>query len=187
MLLATNWWAVALRGVAAIIFGILTFAFPGITLELLVLWFGVYAIFDGIFNLLAAWRHPDPAQRWWVLAIEGIVGIAAGGLTFIWPAITAVVLLFLIAVWAIVTGILEIAAAVRLRRAIAGEWLLALMGVLSVFFGFLLILAPVAGALAVVWWIGAYALLFGILMVALALRLRALTPRIGSGGVLRHA
>lgn len=187
MILANNWWAVALRGVAAIIFGILTFVFPGITLELLVLWFGVYAIFDGVLNLIAAWRHHDPAQRWWVLAVEGLAGIAAGVLTFIWPAITTVVLLFLIAAWAIVTGILEIAAAVRLRRVIAGEWLLALMGILSVFFGFLLILAPVAGALAVVWWIGAYAFVFGILMVALAFRLRRLSPRLGSGSVLRHA
>ncbi len=170
--LARNWWTLALRGLLAILFGLAAFAWPGITLAVLVLLFGAYALVDGVFAIVAAVRTAERRGHWWVLLLEGLAGITAGILTFLWPGITAFVLLYLIAAWAIVTGVLEIIAAVRLRREIEGEWLLALSGVASVVFGLLLAVFPGAGALAVVWIIGAYALVFGLLLVALGFRLR---------------
>jgi uncharacterized membrane protein HdeD (DUF308 family) len=175
--LARNWWVVFLRGLAGIIFGLITFFEPGISLAALVLLFGAYALVDGVLSIATAVRRRG-ADRWWLLLLEGIAGILAGLATFIWPAITAIVLLYLIAAWALVTGVLEIAAAIRLRKAITGEWLLALSGIASVILGVLLIIAPGPGALAVVIWIGAYAFIFGALLVALSFRLRSLrTPR----------
>jgi uncharacterized membrane protein HdeD (DUF308 family) len=175
IVLTRNWWLLALRGVAAIVFGALAFAMPLITLTALVLLFGAYAFVDGVFNVVAAVTVPPGVRRWWPLLIEGIVSIAAGVLTFFFPAITALGLLFLIAAWAVVTGVFEIAAAVRLRKAITGEWLLLLSGILSVLFGMLLFLFPGAGALAVVWWIGAYAIVFGAMLLGLAFKLRSLS------------
>jgi uncharacterized membrane protein HdeD (DUF308 family) len=168
-LLARHWWALALRGVFAVLFGLLTFLIPGITLLTLVLLFGAYAILDGIFDIVSAVRAPG---RHWPLVLEGVVGIIIGILTFLWPGITTMVLLYLTAFWAIFTGVLEIVAGIRLREVIANEWLLILMGVLSVLFGFLILIFPGAGALAIVIWIGAYALLFGIMLIALAFLLR---------------
>jgi len=168
-LLARHWWALALRGVFAVLFGLLTFLIPGITLLTLVLLFGAYAILDGVFDIISAVRAPG---RHWPLVLEGVVGIIIGILTFIWPGITTMVLLYLIAFWAIFTGILEIVAGIRLREVIANEWLLILMGVLSVLFGFLILIFPGAGALAIIIWIGAYSLLFGIMLIALAFLLR---------------
>jgi uncharacterized membrane protein HdeD (DUF308 family) len=167
--LATNWWALALRGLVAVLFGLLTFILPGITLVTLVLLFGAYALADGIFNVIAFFRV---ASHQWALLVEGVIGIIAGILTFALPAITAIVLLYLIAFWAIFTGIFEIIAGIRLRKAITNEWLLLVMGVLSVLFGVLILFAPGAGALAIVLWIGAYALVFGVFLLALAFRLR---------------
>ncbi len=168
-LLARHWWALALRGVFAVLFGLLTFLIPGITLLTLVLLFGAYAILDGIFDIVSAVRAP---VRHWPLVLEGVVGIIIGILTFLWPGITTMVLLYLIAFWAIFTGVLEIVAGIRLREVIANEWLLILMGVLSVLFGFLILIFPGAGALAIIIWIGAYSLLFGIMLIALAFLLR---------------
>src|SRR5579884_3566768 len=167
-----HWWALAVRGVAAIIFGLLTFFAPGITIAVLVLWFGAYALVDGIFSIVAALRMPDGHSRWGSLLVEGVVGIAAGIVTFLWPAITTAALIFLIAGWAIVTGILEIAAAIRLRRIITGEWALIALGALSILFGLFLAVAPLAGALAIALWIGVYAIIFGALMLVLAFRMR---------------
>jgi uncharacterized membrane protein HdeD (DUF308 family) len=170
--LTRNWSWIVLRGVVAILFGILTFFNPGITLAALVLLFGAYALVDGIFMAGSAIlnRHGEP--RWMALLIGGLFGIAAGLVTFFTPAITAVALIALIAVWAIVLGVAEIAAAIRLRKEITGEWLFVLAGVLAVAFGVMLFAAPEAGALAMVLWIGAYALVTGILLVAFGLRLR---------------
>jgi len=169
-LLARRWWALALRGVIAVLFGLLTFFIPGITLISLVLLFGLYAILDGIFDIVSAMKAPG---HHWPLLVEGIVGIVAGLVTFMWPAITAMVLVYLIAFWAILTGLLEIVAGIRLREVIANEMLLILMGVISTLFGILIIIFPGAGALAIVIWIGAYALVFGIILIALAFRLRS--------------
>jgi uncharacterized membrane protein HdeD (DUF308 family) len=174
IVLATNWWALLLRGVVAVIFGIVTFFVPGLTLAALVLWFAVFVIIEGIFNLIAAAKAPAGQKRWWSLLLAGLVSIAAGVVTVMRPAITGLFLLYLIAAWAIITGVLQIAAAVRLRRQIAGEWLLGLSGALSIAFGVLLYAYPVAGALAVAWIIGAYAFVWGIVLIALAFRLRGL-------------
>ena len=168
-LLARNWWALALRGFVAVIFGLLTIFVPGMTLAVLVLLFGAYALVDGVFNVIAVFRT---ASRHWALLIEGVIGILAGILTFAWPAITALALLYLIAFLAIFTGVLEIMAGIRLRKAITNEWMLLLMGALSLLFGIFVLFAPGAGAVAIVLWIGAYALVFGVFMIALAFRLR---------------
>ncbi len=171
-LLTMNWWALAIRGVFAVLFGVLAFVWPGLTLTVLVLLFGAYAIADGLFAIVAALSSSDRAARWWTLLLQGVLGVIAGLVTFLWPGITTLFLLYLIAFWAIFTGGFQIAAAIRLRKELTGEWLLALGGAASIAFGVLLLLFPGAGALAVVWWIGAYAIVFGVLLLTLALRLR---------------
>ena len=170
--LARNWWALALRGLLAVLCGLLAFALPGLTLAALVILFGAYSLVDGIFALITAVRAAEAHERWWLFVLEGLAGVAAGLITFMWPGITALVLLFLIAWWAIITGIFEIAAAVRLRKEITGEWALALGGVASVIFGLVLLFRPGVGALAVIWLIGTYAVVFGLLLLLLAFRLR---------------
>jgi uncharacterized membrane protein HdeD (DUF308 family) len=169
--LARNWGLILLRGILAIIFGVLAFVWPGITLISLVLLYGAFAFMDGILAIAAAVRGGLPAPRWW-LALIGIFGIAAGILTVLWPQITALVLLLFIAGWAIATGIMQIIGAIKLREEIDDEWLLIAGGVLSVVFGVLLALWPGAGALAMVLVIGSFAIMFGILEVLFALRLR---------------
>jgi len=175
VLLVRNWWAVALRGVAAILFGIMAFAVPGLTLTALVFLFGAYALVDGVLNIVAAVRGRHVGRPAWVLLFEGVVSVAAGLVAFFLPDVTALALLYLIAAWAVLTGVLEVVVAVRLRRRIHGEWWLALSGALSVTLGVLIMMAPGAGALALVLWIGAFAIVFGVLLVALAFRLRRWT------------
>jgi len=172
-ILTRNWWALALRGLAAILFGIAALVVPHITLAVLIALFGAYALVDGVFALIAAGRAAERQTRWWPLALEGVVGIVVGILTFAWPGVTALILLYFIAYWAIITGVFELIAAIRLRQEISGEWLLGLGGVLSVIFGLLLIIFPGAGALTIVWLIGLYSLIFGVALVALGLRLRS--------------
>src|SRR5947209_5567609 len=172
---ADHWWAFALRGVAAVIFGILAFVWPGVTLAVLVLFWGAYALVDGILTLVGAFRTGQDHR--WVLMIEGVVGIAAGIVTFIWPGLTALVLVYIIAVWALITGVLEVIAAIRLRHVIENEWWLVLSGILSLIFGIALVIAPGAGALALIWLIAAYAIIFGVLLLGLALRLRGVSQR----------
>jgi uncharacterized membrane protein HdeD (DUF308 family) len=149
------------------------FFWPGITLTALVFIFAAYAITDGIFSIAAVINATQKESKWWALLLEGILGISAGLLTILVPGITALVLLYTIAIWAILTGVLELVTAIRLRREIEGEWLMAFSGIASMVFGVILFLFPGAGALAVVWWIGAYALIFGVLLLALAIRLRS--------------
>ena len=173
-----NWWAIALRGVVAILFGIALFAWPEIGLVVLVALFGAFALIDGIFALVSAVRRAREHERWGALALTGITGILAGLLAWLWPGITAIALTFLIGAWAIITGILQIAAAIELRKSIRGEFWLGLAGAISILFGVLLFVWPAAGALAVVWLIGAYALIFGITLLALGFRLRGLGRRI---------
>ena len=170
--LARNWGWVALRGLIAILFGVFTLMRPGITLVTLVVLFGAFALADGVFMVVSAVMNRHGEARWGTLLLGGMLGIAIGVVTFLWPGITAVALLALIAVWAIFTGLAEISAAIQLRRVITGEWLLILAGLLGVAFGILLIARPAVGAIAVVFWIGSYAILAGILQLALSLRLR---------------
>ena len=170
--LSRNWWALALRGLAAIVFGVLAFVWPGITLWALVLLFGAYMLVDGIFAIVAAVRAAGREARWWLLLVEGVLGVLALLVAFLLPGITALALLYLVAAWAIFTGILQIVGAVRLRREIEGEWALILGGVLSVIFGVLLAVLPGPGILALVWLIGAYAVVSGVLLIVLAFRVR---------------
>lgn len=172
--LVQNWWVVLLRGIVGVLFGIATFVAPGLSLAALVLLFGAYAFADGILAVVTAIRHRHGSgMSWGMVLLQGLLGIAAGAVTLLWPGITALVLLYLIAGWAIVTGAFEVAAAIHLRRVLEHEWLLVLSGFFSVALGVLLMAFPVSGALVVVLWIGAYALVSGALLIALAVRLRS--------------
>jgi len=170
--IARNWWALVLRGLLGIGLGVITFVWPGITLASLVILFGIYAFIDGVLAGIAAVRALERHERWGALLIEGIAGILTGIVAFVWSAITTVVLVFIVGAWAIVTGVFEIAAAMKLRKHVSGEWLLAVTGIASVIFGALILFAPLVGALVLAIWIGAYAFVFGGLMIALGFRLR---------------
>ncbi|WP_339460264.1 HdeD family acid-resistance protein [Nodularia spumigena] len=171
--LARNWWTVALRGAIAIIFGLAALFWPDITLTALIFIFAAFVLVSGVLLAIAAFRDGLTHTHGWLMLLEGAIGIAVGIMAFIWPGITALVLLYLIAAWAIVTGVLEIIAAIQVRKEIQNEWLLAIAGITSVLFGVLLLVWPLAGALAILWIIGAYAIIFGILLLILAFRLRS--------------
>lgn len=173
-MIVRNWWMYAVRGVAAVIFGILALIWPGQALLALVLLFGAYALVDGMFAVVAGFASRRTFDRWWAVLLEGIAGIILGVLVFIWPNITALVLVYLIGAWAIITGIFEVIAAIQFRRVITGEWAMILGGLLSIVFGILLFVFPGAGAVSVVWVIGIYAIVFGILEIVFAFRLRGL-------------
>ena len=166
-----NWWALVLRGVAGVIFGLAAFFLPGLTLHVLVLLFGAYALVSGAFTVATGAIAATGNDRSWVLLLQGVAGMAAGLVAFFLPGITAVLLLYIMAGWAI-AGILEIVAAIRLRRELTGEWLLVLSGLASVAVGVLLALWPGTGALALVWLVGAYAFVSGVMLIALGVRLR---------------
>jgi len=172
--LSRNWWILAVRGVAAILFGVLAFVWPGLTLLTLVYLFGAYALINGVLAFVVAFRRTSGTRPSGSLIFEGLISIAASVIAFMVPGITALALVVLIATWAIVSGIFEIVAAVRLRRVISNEWLLVLAGIASILFGVLIVLWPGAGALALVWWIGAFTLIFGALLISLAFRVRRL-------------
>lgn len=184
---ARNWWAFILRGVFAIIFGILAFAVPGLTLEFLVFLYGFYALLDGIFAIVSAVRAAGQGQRWIFLLVEGILGIAAGIISIVWPAITALVLVFIIAFWAILTGIMEIMAAIRLRREINNEWALGIAGVISIIFGIVMLVWPGSALLSFVWLIGVFAVIFGIMFIVTGWRLKGMNDRLGGSGHLTPA
>jgi len=169
--LARNWWLLLLRGVCAIAFGVLAFVWPGATLLTLVLLYGAYALADGVLAIAAAVMGGPSAPRWW-LAVVGLLGIAAGVVTLLLPGMTALLLLLFIAAWAVATGVMQIVGAVRLRKEIDNEWWLIGGGVLSILFGIVLAVQPGAGALALLYVIGAYAIVYGIMLVSFALRLR---------------
>lgn len=175
--LARNWWLILLRGICAMVFGVLTFIWPGVTLLTLVLLYGAFALADGIFALSAAVTGNTPTPRWW-LAIVGLLGIAAGAMTLLWPGLTAVVLQVFIACWAIATGAIQVIGAIQLRKEIENEWLLIAGGLLSIAFGVILVTQPSVGALALLYVIGSYAILYGLLLVWFALRLRNHTHQV---------
>ncbi len=171
--LSQHWWLVVLRGVLAILFGILAFVWPAITLLTLVIIFGVYAIVDGVAAIVTGLMRTRESPRWWAFLLEGMIDIAAGLIALILPELTTLILIYMIASWAAITGILEIVAAIRLRNEITNEWMLGLAGLVSIALGVLLFFQPAAGGLAIVWTIAAYALIFGILLVILGFRLRS--------------
>jgi uncharacterized membrane protein HdeD (DUF308 family) len=178
-----NRWLFGLRGVLAVLFGLLAFIWPGATAVALVFLFAAYAMIDGILSIAAAVRNRETNDRWWLGLLEGLVDIAAGVIAFLFPGMAAIAAVFVIAVWAIITGILEIAAAVRLRQEINNEWALGLTGLISVVLGVILVINPGTGLVGLVWAIASYAVVFGLLMIYLAAsagRL-ALTGTTGSG------
>jgi uncharacterized membrane protein HdeD (DUF308 family) len=181
ILLAKNWWAFVLRGVVAILLGVITFLSPGITFGALVLLFGAYALVDGVLSIAGAWRAHRSNERWGALLLGGLAGIVTAMITVAWPEITALALVLIVAAWALVTGVFEIVAAIRLRKYITGEWLLGLAGIASIVFGILIAMVPVAGALVIALWIGAYATVFGVMLVALGFRLRKFTRTLDAG------
>ncbi len=173
--LARTWWLVLIRGLAAILFGLLALFWPGITVLVLVVFFGAYAIVNGVFSILSAFRHETQSRVWTI--ISGIIGILAGVVAFLWPGITLLVLLYVIAFWAIFTGVAEIMDGIRLRKEIDNEWTLILAGALSVIFGILLLIWPGPGMLSLVWLIAIFAILYGIALVALSFRVKKMVPK----------
>jgi uncharacterized membrane protein HdeD (DUF308 family) len=167
-----NWWALALRGVTAIVFAALAFSWPGLTALALVLLFGAYAAVDGVFALTAAMRAAHRHGRSAALLIEGVLDFVIAAICFAWPATALVAVVYLIAIWAILTGIVLVGAGITLLR-LSGEWLLVLAGCLSIVLGIALFASPVAGVVAISWWFGIYALLFGLAMLAVAFRIRS--------------
>ena len=177
-ILTRNWWMYAVRGVVAVIFGVVALIWPGQTLQALVLVFGAFALVDGIFAIIAGIAFRRYFERWWAVLLEGVAGVVFGLLTFFWPNITALVLVYFIAAWALITGIFEIVAAIQFRRVITGEWMMILSGLLSILFGVLLFVFPGAGAVSVIWLIGIYAIVFGISEIIFAFRVRGLRGKL---------
>lgn len=176
-LLSKNWWKFVARGVCAIVFGVLAFAWPGITLLTLVILFGVFALIDGIFSIITAISMRKTMEDWWVLLLKGLAGISIGLITYFAPGVTAFALILYIAVWSLVTGVLELVVAIRLRKVVQGEFWLILSGIASIAFAFLLLARPGVGALSILWIIAIYAIIFGILLVALGFKLRGLKSK----------
>jgi uncharacterized membrane protein HdeD (DUF308 family) len=162
-----------IRGIVGVAVGVIAFTWPGITIAALVMVFGAYAIVDGITNLFLGFSRKGPRGQTWAHVLQGIFGIAAGVLTFVWPGITALVLVAFIGAWAILTGVMEVIAAIRLRRVITGEWMLILSGAMSVLFGILVLAFPGAGAISISWILGIYAAAAGFLLIGLSVRLRS--------------
>ena len=173
-LLSRYWWTLVVRGIFAVIFGILAFAWPGLTLVTLVILFGAYAFVDGIFAIVGAIGGWGERDDHWLLLLGGLLGVGVGIMTFRAPGITTLLLLIYIAAWALATGILEIVAAIRLRKEIKGEWWLILSGIASIVFALLLMTFPAVGALGLLWLIAIYAVVFGAILIALGLKLRGL-------------
>lgn len=170
-LLARNWWAMALRGAFAILFGLAAVVLPFTTIEALVLLFAAYMLVDGVFAIVAGIRAAARHERWGLLILEGIVDLVAGAAALALPGLTILIAVTLLGIWSVVTGALMLAAAWRLHGGY-GRWLLALSGLVSIGWGVLLWLSPVTGALVLTWWLGGYALVFGVLLLALAFHLR---------------
>lgn len=169
---ARNWWLVILRGILAILFSVAAFAWPQVTIVLMVWMFGIYAILAGLVSVRTGLSRTKTSSRWWAFLLDGLVRIAVGVMALIWPDLATLAIVLLIASWAILTGILEIAAAIRLRYEITSEWLLGLGGIISIVLGVLLLIQPLAGGIAIIWTIAAYAMIFGVLLIVFGFRLR---------------
>lgn len=179
--LPSRWGWVVTRGVIGVLFGLVAFSRPGAMAFSIVLLFGCFAFAAGIATVIAAARSGRQGDSWGALLLEGLLGIAVGAVALLWPASTALAFVWLIGVWAIATGILELVSAIKLRKVINHEWALGIAGVLSVAFGLLMFYRPLAGGLAVVWWLGAYALLTGVMMIVVGFRLRSLQRTVHGG------
>jgi uncharacterized membrane protein HdeD (DUF308 family) len=171
-LLAQNWWAVALRGVFAILFGLVALFMPGVTMLSLVLFFAAYMLVDGVFSIISAVRAARNHERWGLLVLEGLVDIAVGVIAFAWPGLTVVFFVTLMGFWSLVTGVLEIVAAFKLHTSYGRGWLI-FSGVVSILFGLALLIGPLIGAVVLTWWLGAYAMVFGITLLVLGFKLKS--------------
>ena len=178
--LSRYWWTFILRGVLAILFGIIAFVSPPTTIAVLVLLFGAWALVDGVFHIAAAVQDRSRNRSFWLAVFEGAVSIIAGAIALVFPGLAAASLLLLISAWSIITGVAEVVLAIRLREQLTGEFWLAIGGILSILFGVLLFLFPTSGAITIVWIIGAFAIVFGISMIALGWRLRAVHQRVAA-------
>ena len=172
MVLVRNWWALGLRGLAAIVFGLIAFLAPGFMALWLAFLFGAYALVDGVFSIIAGIRAAERHERWWPFALEGLASILVGVIALVMPVAAALALVYLVSAWAILTGVFRISAAIRLRREIQGEWMLILNGALSVLLGVLIVRRPGAGLITLMWVLGVYAMVYGIVLVGLAFKLR---------------
>jgi uncharacterized membrane protein HdeD (DUF308 family) len=170
--LADGWWAVGLRGILGILFGLICLLTPGVAVQVFVILFAAYMLVDGVFAIISGIKAARNGERWGLLILEGIVDLAAGAVAVLWPAITLIALIWLVAVWAVVSGVLMLSAAFSLNLD-HGRWWLALGGIASVIFGVLLVIEPLIGAVVLTIWIGAYALVFGIFLLILAFQLHA--------------
>ena len=173
MEISRNWWVLLMRGILAVIFGILALTKPGVTLAVLVMFFGTYYLVDGAFSIVTSLTAPKGYRGWMWLLVSGIAGVIIGLLTFFMPHMTALVLLYYFIAWLIVTGLMQVVAGIRLRKQISGEFFLIAGGILTVVFGLYLLVNPGVGALAVIWLIGAYAIVFGVIMIIVSFRLRS--------------
>ncbi|CAE6909404.1 conserved membrane protein of unknown function [Pseudomonas marincola] len=169
-ILSDTWWMLLVRGVIAILFGVLTWIQPGISLAALVILFGIYSLTDGVLGIWTAISGRKEDDHWWAFLLWGLVGVGIGVLTLTAPGITTVALMFYIAIWAIASGVMQVVTAIRLRREIKGEWLLILAGAASILFGVIMVAQPLAGALTLLWLIATYAVVFGVIMVVLAFK-----------------
>jgi uncharacterized membrane protein HdeD (DUF308 family) len=170
-LLAENWWAIALRGVVAILFGVIALLMPGLTIEAFVLLFAAYMLVDGVFSFVAGVRAARHRERWGALILQAILDLIAAAIAIFVPIATILAFVYLNAAWAIVSGVLMLSAVSRLHRT-HGKWILALGAILSLVWGVLLVMAPIPGIIVMTWWIGAYAVIFGGALIVLAFRLK---------------
>ncbi len=177
--LSRYWRLLLLRGIVAILFGALAFLWPGITLTTLVLFFGAYIFVSGAFLIINAVGSRKEKDDWWLLLIEGFLGVVIGIMTAFVPGITGIALLIYIAAWALAVGVLELTAAIRLRKVVTGEWWLAVGGVVSIIFALMLMLFPAAGALGLIWLIGTYACLFGAIQIFLGFKVHKVAEKLG--------
>jgi uncharacterized membrane protein HdeD (DUF308 family) len=182
MVLVRNWWALAIRGLAAILFGLIALLAPGFVALWLALLFGAYALVDGVFAIVAGLRAAERHERWWPFALEGLASIVVGVIALVMPVAAALALLYFVSAWAILTGVFRISAAIRLRKEIQGEWMLILNGAFSVLLGILIVRRPAVGVVTLVWVLGAYAMVYGIMLVGVAFRLRSHGQRGGASG-----
>jgi uncharacterized membrane protein HdeD (DUF308 family) len=177
------WWMLLIRGIVAVLFGILAITWPGLTLATLIIFFGAFALVHGVFAVIGSIAGRKEADDWWLVLLEGILGIIIGIMTFAWPALTGLVLAYFIAAWALINGILRIYGAIKLRRVIEGEWLLIISGIIGVLFAIFVFARPLAGALAIILFIGIYAIVLGLLGIILSFRIKGWQEKAEGAGV----
>jgi uncharacterized membrane protein HdeD (DUF308 family) len=176
------WWMLLIRGVLLVLFGILAVSWPGLALYTFIVFFGAFALVHGILSILGSIMNRRDNEDWWLVLLEGIVSIIIGVMTVVWPGLTGLVLAYFIAAWAVVMGILKIYGAIKLRKAIEGELLLIIAGIISVVFGIFIFARPLAGALAIAWIIGIYAIVFGLLSIVLSFRIKSWQKKAEAAG-----